>query len=186
MGSVLSKIKGPLVTVLLGLTIFSVQAKTHVNVNVNLGDPGYFGAVPPMPGYTPRVWNTNPVVAIGATIAGVTALYLNVPNTHRKNWSRYCGRYDACDKPVHFLQGNWYRKVYAPQYRKQHRPGNPNPPHWNGRHAPNHSMMGQPPGHMQPQRPHARPQPGGRAPEGRGPGGDRGGRGPQHMPPHGR
>lgn len=114
----LLKTAATVAVVLFSLTC--AQARTHVNVNLNFGDVGYFGVIPPMSGYTPRVWNTNPVVAVGAAIAGVAAIYLNVPNAHRKDWKRYCGQYNACDKPVHFVQGNWYRQVYAPQYRKNH------------------------------------------------------------------
>ncbi len=87
-----------------------------------LGQPGFYGVIPPMQGWKPKLWNAAPIIA-GAAIAGAVALYLNVPNNQRNNWSRYCAQYNACGRPVYFVQDNWYRNVYAPQFR-----ANPPPP----------------------------------------------------------
>jgi len=46
---------------------------------------------------------------------------LRVPPGHQKNWKRYCGRYEACGRPVYFVRDDWYNNVYAPQYRERHR-----------------------------------------------------------------
>jgi len=46
-------------------------------------------------------------------------LYLRVPPGHAKSWKRYCGRYDACGRPVYFVQDNWYRNQYIPAYRER-------------------------------------------------------------------
>jgi hypothetical protein len=34
-------------------------------------------------------------------------VYLRVPPGHRRNWSRFCGRYDACGRPVLFVRDDW-------------------------------------------------------------------------------
>ena len=45
------------------------HAGVHVNVNVGIGTPGYYGVLP-IQGVTPSLWNANPIVAIGAALAG--------------------------------------------------------------------------------------------------------------------
>jgi hypothetical protein len=44
-------------------------------------------------------------------------VYLHVPPGHAKNWSKHCYRYDACGRPVYFVQDRWYNEVYVPRYR---------------------------------------------------------------------
>ena len=50
-------------------------------------------------------------------------LYLRVPPGHSRDWKRYCGRYDACGRPVYFVRNDWYNNVYSPRYREDHREG---------------------------------------------------------------
>ena len=33
-------------------------------------------------------------------------------------------RYNACGRPVYFVDDGWYNTVYVPRYRKQHGEGN--------------------------------------------------------------
>ena len=84
----------------------------------NLGELLFWGIVPALTGLTPRVWNETPIMAIGNYTPGLEIVYLNVPNDHRRNWKVYCHHYNACRRPVYFLQGNWYRQVYVPHYHK--------------------------------------------------------------------
>lgn len=102
------------------LMIGAAQAGAATQVNISIGDSGYWGAIPMMNGLRPDVWNTTPIVAIGAAIAGASILYLNVPEAQRRDWRHYCSRYDACGRPVRFVKNNWYRDHYAPEYRRQH------------------------------------------------------------------
>lgn len=37
------------------------HAGVHVNVNVGIGTPGYYGVLP-IQGVTPSLWNANPIV----------------------------------------------------------------------------------------------------------------------------
>ncbi len=116
------KYLNPLLKCVLATAIVGCTAVTPTQSQVVIGDPGYYGVLPPLTGYTPQVWNANPIVALGAAIAGLAALYLNVPDYQRNNWRFYCSRYNACNRPVYFVRDNWYRDVYAPQYKKR-RPG---------------------------------------------------------------
>ena len=49
-----------------------------------------------------------------------TPVYLHVPTAATKKWDKYCERYDACDRPVYFVQDDWFKKVYTPAYDKAH------------------------------------------------------------------
>ncbi len=47
-------------------------------------------------------------------------MYMRVPPGHAKKWSKHCAAYNACGRPVYFVQDSWYNNTYAPQYRKTH------------------------------------------------------------------
>lgn len=93
------------------LTSTPVSAEVNLNVNIGVGAPDYYGVLP-IQGVTPQLWNENPIVAIGAAIAGAP-IYLTVPNKHRRNWRRYCAQYGACGVPVYFVQRGWYNHHYG-------------------------------------------------------------------------
>jgi hypothetical protein len=38
-----------------------------------------------------------------------------------QNWRKHCRKYNACGRPVYFVQDNWYNDVYVPRYRETHR-----------------------------------------------------------------
>ena len=44
-------------------------------------------------------------------------VYYYVPEKQAKAWRKYCKKYKACGQPVYFVQENWYRDVYVPEYR---------------------------------------------------------------------
>ncbi|PRC92415.1 hypothetical protein [Solimicrobium silvestre] len=97
------------------------NAGPNVGVSVNIGQPGFYGQIelgnvppPPVMYGTPMIIQPAPVGVV------VQPLYLRVPSSHYRNWRHYCGRYNACGRPVYFVQDNWYRNTYAPQYRHEH------------------------------------------------------------------
>lgn len=100
--------------------------------------PGYYGVLP-IQGVTPSLWNANPIVAIGAALAGAP-IYLTVPDNHRRHWRRYCAEYGACGVPVYFVKRSWYNKHYrhaAPPPPRQHaRPKHDRGPGWDHRPPP--------------------------------------------------
>jgi len=89
-----------------------------VGVSISIGEPGFYGQLD-IGGYSPRVLYTQPVV-IERRYRNLAPIYLRVPRDHYQHWSRYCGRYDACARPVYFVRDDWYRDVYSPRYRQQH------------------------------------------------------------------
>lgn len=54
----------------------------------------------------------------------VAPIYLRVRAGQAQNWPRYCGQYNACNRPVYFVQDVYYRDVYTPHYYKHHGKGN--------------------------------------------------------------
>ena len=98
----------------------------NVAVSISVGEPGFYGHLD-IGGYgRPALLYREPVVVV-KKYRGVAPAYVRVPVDHSRNWNRYCGRYDACSRPVYFVRDEWYRDVYSPRYRQLHNRG------WNDR-----------------------------------------------------
>ena len=142
-----------------GVVSMPSLAGVHVDVNIGVGSPGYYGVLP-IQGVTPSLWNANPIVAIGAALAGAP-IYLTVPDKHRRHWKRYCAEYGACGVPVYFVRRGWYNNYYGHAAPPPPPPGPgfmPPPPHhaapppppreYGGpRHFKDHGWKHRPPGH---------------------------------------
>jgi hypothetical protein len=93
-----------------------------VSITLGIGEPGYYGQLNPNVYGRPSVINSRPSQVRSAPRGVVREpLYLNVPPSHSKSWRKYCASYGACDRSVYFVRNDWYRNVYAPQYREHHR-----------------------------------------------------------------
>lgn len=114
--------KAPLIIAIL-LAAVSAQAESpDVNVSVSVGQPGFYGRIDIGNAPRPQVIYARPIVVRPAPAHVVhEPIYLHVPPGHAKKWSRYCHRYNACNRPVYFVRDKWYNKVYVPHYRAHHR-----------------------------------------------------------------
>jgi hypothetical protein len=104
------------------MTIGNIPAfAADVGVSISIGQPGFYGRIDLGNAPQPEYYNPRPII-IQPVPRGRTVepIYLRVPPGHQKNWSKYCGRYNACGQPVHFVKDQWYNDVYAPHYNKQH------------------------------------------------------------------
>lgn len=92
-----------------------------VGVSISIGQPGFYGRldIGDYPYPPPRVIYGSPII-VHRHVDMYEPLYLRVPPGHAKHWSRFCGRYDACDHPVYFVRDDWYRNEYVPAYRDRH------------------------------------------------------------------
>ncbi len=92
-----------------------------VGISISIGEPGFYGQLDFGDGYAyrPRLIYSQPVV-IERRYRNLAPIYVRVPRDHSRNWSRYCGRYNACGRPVYFVRDDWYRDVYAPHYRQRY------------------------------------------------------------------
>lgn len=92
-----------------------------VGVSISIGQPGFYGQIDIGDFPRPTLIYPQPVVVQPVRPGVVIApLYLHVPPGHAKDWKRYCGRYDACGRPVYFVQDSWYNDVYVPRYQERH------------------------------------------------------------------
>ena len=60
------KLKNAAVAFAAAALMTATAANAATNINISIGDPGYWGVIPALTGHAPRVWNSAPVVAIGA------------------------------------------------------------------------------------------------------------------------
>ncbi|MEY2853223.1 MAG: hypothetical protein RL030_355 [Pseudomonadota bacterium] len=80
-------------------------ALADVGVSIRVGEPGFYGQLD-IGGYQPRVYYREPVV-VERNYRYQAPLYVRVPPGHQKDWRRYCGRYEACGRPVYFVRDGW-------------------------------------------------------------------------------
>jgi hypothetical protein len=103
---------------LLAASFATVSHAADVGVSVNISQPGFYGRIDVGRVPAPAVIYAQPMVIEQhpMTVAR-QPIYLRVPPGHEKHWDRHCAQYNACGQPVYFVQDNWYREVYTPQYQ---------------------------------------------------------------------
>lgn len=112
------KLKSMLAAALL-LTAAVPAIAADVGVSINIGQPGFNGRIDIGDYPQPRVIYAQPVIIERRQVVE-QPVYVRVPPNYRKDWKRYCGRYDACGRPVYFVDNGWYNEVYVPKYRERH------------------------------------------------------------------
>lgn len=100
-------------------TVTSAQA-ADVGVSISIGQPGFYGQLDIGDYYPrPQVLYAQPrVIYVEPAYQYAQPVYLRVPPGQARRWSNYCGRYNACGRPVYFVQNTWYQNVYAPRYQE--------------------------------------------------------------------
>lgn len=96
----------------------AVPALAQIDVNINIGDPGFYGRINSVD-MRPRVYVTQPVIVERQVRYRAEPVYLRVPPGHRKNWAKHCRKYDACGQRVLFVRDDWYTNSYAPRVREK-------------------------------------------------------------------
>jgi hypothetical protein len=103
------------------LTSTTVAANAaDVGVSISVGQPGFYGQIDIGNYPRPVVVNPQPVIIQHGPMEA-PPMYLRVPPGHIKHWSRYCHRYNACNRRVYFVQEKWYKNEYVPRYQAEHR-----------------------------------------------------------------
>jgi hypothetical protein len=112
--------KGFLIAALLAVAI-TPAFSADVGVSISVGQPGFYGRIDIGDFPRPTLIYPQPVV-IQPAPPGIVhqPIYLRVPPGHAKHWRKYCHRYNACGRPVYFVQDRWYNDVYVPRYRERH------------------------------------------------------------------
>lgn len=111
------------VLALIGAALVATPAlAVDVGVSIGIGDPNFYGHIVIGSAPPPVVVYPEPIVIVRQQVV-VEPIYLRVRAGHAQNWSRHCGEYDACGRPVYFVQDSYYNDVYAPHYHKHHGKG---------------------------------------------------------------
>jgi hypothetical protein len=86
--------------------------------------PGVYGRIQVRQGPPPPLLSPQPVVAVKelGPVRG-EPVYLYVPTGQVRKWSRYCERYQACERPVFFVRvdnnpgklGRWKARAKLPE-----------------------------------------------------------------------
>jgi len=91
-----------------------------VGVSVTVGQPGFYGHIDIGNFPQPQIIYPKPVIVQPPRVkVHEEPLYLHVPPGHAKKWKKHCHKYNACGKPVYFVQERWYNEVYVPQYQER-------------------------------------------------------------------
>jgi hypothetical protein len=108
-------------TLILGVVLSAAAfpALAQTNVSISVGQPGFYGRID-LGDFAPQpvLYAPQPVIVVPRAHYAAEPIYLRVPPGHRRHWSRFCGRYDACGRPVLFVRDDWYTNSYAPRYRE--------------------------------------------------------------------
>jgi len=102
------------------LALCSSAFASDVGVSVTIGQPGFYGRIDMGNMAPPPVVYEQPVIVHRPVRYIAEPIYLRVPPGHQKNWSKHCGRYNACGRNVYFVRNDWYVNDYAPRWRREH------------------------------------------------------------------
>lgn len=91
-----------------------------VGVSISVGQPGFYGHIDIGNFPQPLLIYPKPVMIMRPPRGeALPPIYLHVPPGHAKDWGKHCRKYDACGRPVYFVQESWYNDVYVPGYRER-------------------------------------------------------------------
>lgn len=97
-------------------------AQTSVGVSIGINQPGVYGRIDIGNFPQPQLIYAQPVIITRpAQYVQQQPVYLYVPPGHQKNWSKHCGRYNACGQPVYFVKEQWVRERYEENHHGDRR-----------------------------------------------------------------
>ena len=119
-----------LATLVLLATFVLTGGRSEAAVSISVAEPNFYGRIDIGGFPSPRVVYEQPVIVRRVRVWN-PPIYLRVPPGHMRHWDRHCHEYEACGRPVYFVDDGWYREVYVPRYREirpQRRVYHPPPP----------------------------------------------------------
>ncbi len=96
------------------------QAFADVGVAVSVGQPGFYGMIELGNAPMPQLIYPQPIIMqpVPYGVALPPPVYLRVPPGYAQRWRWHCHEFNACGRPVYFVQDGWYNRVYVPFYRR--------------------------------------------------------------------
>lgn len=110
-----------LAAALVAATFTPPALAADVGVSISLGHPNFYGRLDLGDFPPPQVIIPRPIIIERGVHVDRPPVYLRVPKNHRKNWKKYCRKYNACGEQVIFVRDDWYRREYVPRYQERHR-----------------------------------------------------------------
>lgn len=95
----------------------AAYAQVSVGAHIEINRPGVYGTI--NIGGVPNVAlvQPQPIIVIQPPVVVQQApVYLYVPQSQQQDWRGYCGRYNACDRPVYFVREDWVRDRYEHEH----------------------------------------------------------------------
>lgn len=87
-------------------------AVAGTDVSITVDRAGIYGRIDLSDAPRPEViYKETVIIERGPVIE--EPIYLYVPPGHAKNWRKHCHRYQACSRPVYFVQEDWYENTYV-------------------------------------------------------------------------
>lgn len=108
------------------LTMIALPAHAggpDVGVSVQISQPGVYGRVDIGRFPQPVIVAQQPVVVVAPPprMVAPEPVYMWVPPEHQRRWKHHCHRYNACGRPVYFVQDDWYREHVGRDHRRDER-----------------------------------------------------------------
>jgi hypothetical protein len=100
----------------------AAPAAVDVGVGITIREPGVYGRIEIGSAPPPVLYPQPVIIARPSVVVAQPPMYLYVPPGHAKNWGKHCGRYNACARPVYFVQETWVEQEYE---RAHHGKGKP-------------------------------------------------------------
>lgn len=99
--------------IIVSLTAHASQPTINLSIEGEVS-PGVYGQVQFGNAPPPPVLYPEPMIIVPQQAhVRASPLYLHVPPGHARSWSRYCRRYDACNRPVYFVRSREYEPGYS-------------------------------------------------------------------------
>jgi hypothetical protein len=125
---------------LIGVAAYASPAAAGLDLSISLGQPNFYGRIDMGGAPPPRVIYAEPRIVERVTVVQ-EPIYLHVRPGHARNWSQYCGEYNACGQRVYFVNDDWYNTTYVEHYQQRGNHGD------NGNHGGNGKGKGNKRGH---------------------------------------
>jgi hypothetical protein len=111
--------KGILIAAAVAAFTITPAGAGNAGVPVNIGQPDFYGRINIVDFPQPQVIFVKPMIITRGPIKR-PPIYMHVPPTHARHWSKHCSQYAACSESVFFVQDNWYDSEYVPRYQERH------------------------------------------------------------------
>jgi hypothetical protein len=106
----------------LAFAAIAAPVSAQVGVSIGVNQPGFYGQINIGDVPQPQVVYAQPMVIAQpppTVVVPAQPIYLHVPPGHIKHWEKHCHEYNACNRPVYFVQEDWFNRVYLPQHGQQ-------------------------------------------------------------------